>query len=430
MKNRLLTKQSDLEALCKELRQVEVIGFDTEFVSEHTYRPELCLIQLATDEHLVAVDPQAVDDLWPLWEVLAEGDQETVVHAAREELGFCLDATSKPLAGLFDVQIAAAMIGCDFPAGYGTLTQRILGLSMGKTETRTDWRKRPLTREQLNYALDDVRHLLPLREKIWDQLEQLNREDWLDDELTSWQEQVVQWRQGERYQSVSGSGNLHGRALAILRELWLWREQEARERNIPSRKVLRDDLLVEIAKRQVTEPRLLGAIRGMERSNVRQALPALVECVRRGLQQPPEAFPKPPRQTTPPQATMLGQFLSAALASVCREAQIAPSLVGNPTDVRDLISYRLSGSERSGVAPPRLATGWRADLVGELLADVLAGRVTIRIRNPRSEQPLSLEPYRAHSEAESSSPVSPQDFSEAQRSRQKSSRRRSKPSDN
>lgn len=392
MTRSIITTERDLLALCKDLEQAPAIAFDTEFVSEHSYRPQLCLVQIATDDRVVAVDPIAVRGVAPLWEVIVEGNHETVVHAGREELCFALDARGKRPNRLIDVQVAAGFVGVEYPAGYSTLTNKILGFQTGKGETRTDWRKRPLSPQQLNYALDDVRHLLSLRDELYRRLEQLHRRDWLREEMLLWQSDIEHSRSRERWRNISGGGSLHGRAVTVLKELWLWRESQAELRNTPPRKILRDDLLVELAKRQTTDVRQICALRGMERQAIREAAQELVDCVKRGLAAKEEPRVKTPRMNHPPQATMLGQFLSSALSSICHDAQIAPSLVGNPTDVRDLIAYRLAGGEKSGLPAPRLAVGWRAAFVGDVLVDLLAGKLTVRIRDPRSEQPLAFEP--------------------------------------
>lgn len=389
MNSNILTTPRELESLCEVLAQSPAIAFDTEFVSEHTYRPQLCLVQVATRDTLVAIDAIAIRDLAPFWKVLAEGQHETVVHAGREELGFSLDSVQARPANLIDIQIASGLVGLEYPAGYGTLTQRLIGRSMAKGETRSDWRKRPLSRQQVAYALDDVRYLLQMRDVLVEKLDRLQRRAWLVEEMEKWQSDVEESRQRERWRSISGSGSLYGRPLSVLRELWRWRENEAQLRNCPPRRILRDDLLVELAKRQVTDPKEVCSIRGMERMALRQAVPDLVAAVERGIATPEEPSTRHFRQSTPPQLTMLGQFLSSALSSICQDNEVAASLVGNPSDVRDLITYKLNGE--TAEEPPRLTTGWRAELVGGLLTDLLQGRVTIRISNPKAEQPLSFE---------------------------------------
>jgi ribonuclease D len=290
-----------------------------------------------------------------------------------------------------DVQIAAGLIGREYPAGYGSLVSGILGVRTDKGETRTDWRRRPLTDRQVGYALEDVRHLKPLRDRIVARLEQLGRMDWLDAEMAAWQADVIAARGDERWRRVSGSSGLDRRKLAIVRELWRWREQEAERRNCSPRRVLRDDLIVELAKRRTDDPRRIRAVRGMERGDLRRGLDDLAACVRRAAALPDEELPVQIRQDSNRQLTMLGQFLSSALTSICRDAEVAPALVGTASDVRDFLAYRLDNRRCTGQQLPVLAQGWRRELVGKLLDDLIGGRVAIRIADPAADQPLSFE---------------------------------------
>src|SRR5262245_35042690 len=204
----LVTSARQLKELCDELAAAEVIAFDTEFVSEHTYRSQLCLVQVATSKHLAVIDPLAVGDLAEFWELLAKPGHQTIVHAGREELGFSLSAVNCFPAGLVDVQIAAGLVSSEYPAGYGSLLSRVLNVNAHKGETRTDWRRRPLSRQQLDYAVDDVRYLIPLNERLQQRLAKLNRLAWLDDEMNAFQEEVAASRTRERWRRVSGLSGL------------------------------------------------------------------------------------------------------------------------------------------------------------------------------------------------------------------------------
>ncbi|HJT30822.1 MAG TPA: HRDC domain-containing protein [Pirellulales bacterium] len=385
----MITTERQLADLCRRLSDARWIAFDTEFVSEHTYRPQLCLVQVGIEGHLAAIDPLVVGDLTPFWQTLADGDHETIVHAGREELVFSLAATGRPPARMFDVQLAAGFIGMEYPAGYGNLISRLLGRTPRKGETRTDWRRRPLSERQIDYALEDVRHLPDLRDKLRCRLEELGRVEWFETEMGDFQAEVAGMHTRERWRKVAGSSGLSGRSQAIVRELWQWREQEASRRDCPIRRVLRDDLIVELAKRRSADPKQIRAVRGLERGDLQRHLPDMCRAIARALDVPDDACPETIRRDASPQLTMLGQFLSSALSSICRAAEVAPSLVGTPNDVRELVAYQLG--ELQTDEPPVLAQGWRAEVVGHLLDDLLAGKVSIRIRDPRAEQPLAFE---------------------------------------
>ncbi len=371
------------------LANADAIAFDTEFVSEDTYRSDLCLIQVAAGDELAVIDPLAAGDVSEFWQAIAAGGHETIVHAGREELVFCLAATGRRPANLFDIQIAAGMVGYEYPAGYGALLSKVLGERPQKGETRTDWRRRPLSRQQIEYALNDVRYLRAVRDRLHEKLAALGRLEWMQAEMTAWQDEVEAHRTAERWRRVSGTNGLSARALAIVRELWRWREAEAARRDSPVRRVLRDDLIVELAKRRSADPKQIRMVRGMERGDLQRLLPKIAEHIAVALELPEEDLPRTERRDTPNQINLLGQFLSSALTSICRSAQIAPSIVGTASDVRELIAFRLG---YGGDEPPVLARGWRAEVVGQVIDDLLAGRKSIRIADPLSDDPLAFEP--------------------------------------
>jgi ribonuclease D len=385
--------------LCEQLRKCRRIALDTEFVSEDTYQPELCLVQVATDESLAVIDTVALRDLKPLWSLLVDGTTESVLHAGREEVLFCLSAVDRPPRPIFDVQLAAAFVGCEYPVGYGPLVSKYLGIRPDKGETRTDWRRRPLTRDQIHYALEDVRHLLPLCDRLQVELRRLGRAEWYRAEAELWISQIEEGRKREQWHRVSGISGLSGQSLAIVRELWRWRDQQARQRNLPPRRVLRDDLIAEIARRRTADPKRIHAVRGLSHGPLRRAIPDLIQCVERALGAPHEHLPRRPRGPVPPQLNLICQLLAAGLAAACQKESIAASLVATSDDLRELVLHRLGlggwyeSTDKVPTKPPTLTTGWRAEWIGSLLDDLLAGRRGLRIDDPMSENPLALESF-------------------------------------
>ncbi|MCA9236422.1 MAG: HRDC domain-containing protein [Planctomycetales bacterium] len=387
----IITRQRQLDELCDRLRSAPEIAFDTEFVSEDTFYPELCLIQIATRVEMAVVDPQEVD-VKEFWQLLVDGDHVTVFHAGREELNFILRAVGAAPKKLFDVQLATGFCGNEYPASYGAVVGRILSEKPQKGEQRTDWRRRPLTKAQVDYALEDVRFLLPLFDKLTRILYKRERLEWFKEELDSWRDDVVAAQDRKDWRRVSGIGSLRAHQLAIVRELWFWRYEQAERLNQPPKRLLRDDLLVEIAKRKIDKPDQILAIRGMQRSALKRSAGELADCVKRGMATPLEKLARGPRRELPTQLHLLGQFLTPALTSICRRAEVAASLAGTASDVRDLIAERLGyGRDDEDSGPPRLLTGWRAELVGNLIDDLLAGRKSIRITDAKKEDPLAFD---------------------------------------
>lgn len=388
----LITTESQLGVLVDRLAAHSHVAFDTEFVSEHTYRSQLCLIQVAAPDTLAVIDTLKVRELEPFWRLLTEPGRTTVVHAGREEMGFVLHAIQARPSSLFDVQVASGLVDHDYPAGYASIVRRFLNLPTNKGETRTDWRQRPLTPAQLEYALDDVRHLEKLWKKLEGKLASSGRTAWMQDEMQSWQDEVEESFIRKRWRRVSGLSGLSRRELAIARELWHWRDSVAESRDMPPKRVLRDDLLVELCKRKSADERQISAIRGMQRSDLRHILRGLSEAIQRGLDLPDEECPGGEKhRAPPPQLAVLGQFLATAVAGVCRQMHLAPALVGTSSDMRDLLAYKLGYWDGDDERVPLLASGWRADVVGSLVDDLLSGKASLRIGDVRSNDPLVID---------------------------------------
>ncbi len=386
----VVATDSQFRELVDRLAAQPFIAFDTEFVSEHTYRSQLCLLQVAAPGVLAVIDTLAVPEIEPFWRLLAEPGRTTIVHAGREEMGFILHAIQARPAELFDVQVAAGLVDHDYPAGYSSVVRKFLSEQASKAETRTDWRKRPLSEAQLAYAVDDVRHLERLWNKLERKLESLGRSAWMAAEMATWQDDVEESFSRKRWRRVAGLNGLSRRELAIARELWHWRDVVAEERNMPPKRVLRDDLLVELCKQKSADEHRISSIRGMQRSDLRHIIRGLVAAIERGLDCPEDDLPGGERHHAPPsQLAMLGQFMATAVAGVCRQMNLAPALVGTASDMRDLLAWKLGYGDPDRT--PLLAAGWRAEVVGALVDDLLAGRASLRIGDIRSHDPLIVE---------------------------------------
>jgi ribonuclease D len=371
------------------MKSAEIISFDTEFVSEHSYYPQLCLIQVALGDDLFVIDTCELADVDEFWRQLVAGDHETIVHAGREEYRFALRSVGRGPCPWFDVQLAAGMIGMEYPSSYGKLTQRLLDVSIFKGETRTDWRRRPLSPAQLDYALQDVIHLKTMRDKLQQRLVKLARVEWFDDESRVWQEELTNAETRPRWRRVSGISGLSPVSLAVVRELWKWRDGEAQRRDVPAKRVLRDDLIVELARRRSAEVNKIKAIRGLDRRDLKSHYEELAEAISVAIDSPEQRLPRKKDSDLSPHLNQIVQLLNAALGSICRTHAISPSIVGTSQDLRDLIAFELEN--HAGNPPPRLASGWRAEVVGKKVQQLLAGTSAIRIRDPFSKDPLSIE---------------------------------------
>ncbi len=384
----LIQSSEELGQVCAHLSACHRFGLDTEFVGEESYHPHLCLIQIATPEKLLLIDPLALPSLEPLWKVIVDPANEVVVHAGREEVRLCHLWSGQTPANLFDLQIAAGLVGYSYPLGHGPLVSQVLGKNLPKGETLTEWRTRPLTAAQVRYAYDDVRYLLAVWERLAGGLDKLGRGEWARTEFARLRDQSTLTDAGlapgtDRWRKLRGAGALDRQRLAVLRELYDWREQLAAHFNRPPRTLVRDDLLVEVARRNPRSARDLQHVRGL----AKRFLDDMIEAVERGRNVPAEDRPHlTERDVDPPQLTWLVNVMNAVLADFCTRSHLANSLVATSQDMKLLVRSRMQGRELPG--DTLLTQDWRAEYVLPHLLAVLDGRRDIRIADVRSQTPL------------------------------------------
>lgn len=369
--------EARLNTICDHLAGVERFGLDTEFVGERTYVPQLELIQVATPTQCALIDCQAVSDLSPFFAVLGNPAIEKVVHAGQQDLEIFFTLCGKVPSPIFDVQVAAAMAGLGAQCGYAQVADRLLGVTIEKTETLTDWSHRPLTQAQLEYAGDDVRYLLPVYAELKRRLTQLGRWKWLQEEFRGLEqsirsEPIVPAR---AYLRVRGRGSLRGRGLVVLRELAAWREDTARERDKPRGSIVRDEALVEIARKA---PATVSALRGLRAVRSRELDRYSDEVVARvvhALSLPKEQWPEPPPSPGPAPSTGVVELLQAVVRARADDAQIAPTLLATHADLQELTQRHVTG----GAKDLPIMQGWRRRIAGDDLCALLDGRATVQI---------------------------------------------------
>ena len=382
----LVSDPAQMAGCLDHIAKSDAVGFDTEFVGEDSYRPELCLIQVSTAEQLFVIDPFAVGPLDQFWELLLDPRRVTVLHAGREDVRICYFQSGEPPANVFDVQIAAGMVGLNYPIGYAGLVNDLLGRRMSKGETLTDWRRRPLLPAQVRYAFDDVRFLLPAWKKLTERLKRLKRLAWAEEEFAASVQKAIGDEEvaAEKWRRVKGIGGLDRRQLAVARELFGWREQFAERVNRPPRQLLRDDVLAEIARRGPTKPEELSAYRGVPRNEIER----IIDAVRRARALAPDEFPHPEvRDNDPPHVTMLGSLLGVVLGDWCTRHKLAANLVASNSDLRAVVRSRVFREPTPDVP---LTRGWRSRAVLAELQAVLDGTVAVRVANPAAAAPLEV----------------------------------------
>jgi ribonuclease D len=387
----LITTASELSELVAHLRASGRFAFDTEFVSEETFEPVLCLIQVATRERLAAVDALAVRDLSAFWDAVNDPGIEVVMHAASEDLRICRFQTGTVPRRVYDVQIAAGLVGFGYPLSLGNLVAQAMKIAVVGGETRTDWRRRPLSEPQLRYALDDVRYLLELADSLSVRLAEWGRTAWAESEFAQFVGAIQNRVEEERWRRLPGLHHLSRRGLETARRLAEWRFEEARRTNRPLRQLLRDDLLVAIAKRQPATRRDLEALRDFNRPHLLNKGHEILAVIAGSQSVPADQLPEPAdRHEEGPGMTMVVSLLAAAMAQCCAQHRVAAGLVGASNDLKDLVRWHTQG--RPEGRPPGLAQGWRRDVCGATLLDVLAGRVALRVVDPQADVPVALGP--------------------------------------
>jgi ribonuclease D len=264
---------------------------------------------------------------------------------------------------------------------------RILGQKVHGGESFTDWRKRPLTQMQLKYAADDVRYLLALRDKLMAKAQERNRVSWVEGECSRLVQQVL--REEERWR-VAGSARLSRRQMAVLRELWRWRDRSAQAINAPAIRVLGDGLLVEIARRSPQTAEDLFALRGLDRRSVRSAANDIVASVNTALALQDSELPRIERHDDPPQVAILAKLLSVAANGLASQYEVDPALLATTADLQELVRWHLRPDDSEN---PTLLEGWRGDILGEPLLGVLEGKRCVRVGRIRSANPLVFDKH-------------------------------------
>lgn len=376
---------AQLQKLVDHLRTQSVIGLDTEFISEGRYEPALCLLQISTDVGVWIVDPLAVSELGDLWAVLVEPGREIVTVAARQEIKFIEKGAGAPPSKVLDLQIAAGLLGYGYPLSHTNLVLRILNHKIHGGESFTDWRKRPLAAVQLKYAADDVRYLLAMREKLLERARKMKRLEWVEGECARMTEDVL--REEEKWR-VAGSARLNRRQLAVLREVWRWRDKTARGMNTPAARVLGDSMMVEIAKRSPGTSEDLFALRGLDRRLLRDADKHIVAAVKTAQQLPDAQLPGNFRREDPPQVNVLTKLLSVAANGLAAEYQVDAALLATTSDLQDLVRWRI---DPDGQPRPFVLEGWRGEILGEPLLGLLEGRRCVRVSGLKTDNPLVFE---------------------------------------
>jgi ribonuclease D len=370
-----------VEEIARRARDTGRLAIDTEFMSERRYQAMLCLVQVAVPdgdgartEVLDPLEPDGALDAAPLAAALADPSVEVIVHAGRQDVAIVRRAWRTEVTNLFDTQVAAGFVGFGTQESYKTLVRRVLDVQLPAGEAFTHWDRRPLTPQQLEYAAADAAHLLALGERLESRLADVGRLEWAREESRALEASSDERDLDEVYARLPKVDRLRPQARAVARELVEWRDAAAREadRSVPS--IMADHVLVELARRRPSSRRELGDIRGLPEATLHRRHGELLAAIARGAEReaPAAGDAAPPPDPLGAPAVALA---SALVRHRSQETGVAVQLIATQPEL-----VRLVDDVRRGVEPRgRVLEGWRRELVGGELLELLAGRVTLSV---------------------------------------------------
>jgi ribonuclease D len=373
--------QASLEQFATRARAAGRFGLDTEFVGEGRYRTLLCLIQLVVSDaaglEVLVLDALADNlDLSPLAGVLADPAITIVVHAGRQDIALLRRCAQTEASAIFDTQVAAGFAGLTAQAGYDTLLRELLGVRLKKSASYTRWDRRPLNSEQLAYAREDVLHLLEMAAELERRLTASGRLEWALEECRALEQASDAREPTSLFARLPRVNSLTPQARAIARALVEFREQVAEAQNRPAATVLSDIALVELAKRAPRSPEQLEQIRGVNPGSLRRRGSDLLDVIADGSKRPPIAVQEREHEPSSPADSAQIALCEALVRARVLEAGLAYELVAARADLAAIVA-----AVRLAKPPPAVRTleGWRRELVGEELLELLRGRRALRV---------------------------------------------------
>jgi ribonuclease D len=364
----MITTQPQLQALIVRARATDAVALDTEFVWERTYYPRLGLIQLAlSDEECFLIDPCALTDLSPLGELLGDPAVVKIFHDAPQDLTILYQATGTLPQNIFDSRLAGGFAGLSATLSLGNLIKELLDIDLAKTETRTNWLRRPLNPKQIDYALDDVRYLRAVRVLLLTRILNPTVAGWLREDLQIYNEPGFYQPPTDenRYLRIKGAGNLNRQALATLRELAGWREQEARERNRPRGHIVTDQALLYLSAKQIQNLDGMRQCEALTTNIISQYGQQILALINKGLlcpadECPPSLSHAKPSKTEQDELRKLQEYITLK----SDVAGLDPSLIGNTSELRAVLRWKKHPDQPY---PQKLAGGWRQGFLAEML---------------------------------------------------------------
>ena len=364
-----------LEAFMGKISTAKWVALDTEFLREKTYYAKLCLIQIEADGHRACVDPLMIDDLSSLIAVLNDPEVTIVLHAAHQDMEILLQLSGKVPAPIFDTQVAAAVLGLGDTMAYARLVEQMLGVSIDKSQVRTDWSRRPLKDAQLKYAIDDVRYLAQIYPMMLEKLNAQNRLEWLDKDFAKASDpQTYAINAESRWMKIRGNQVLKRPQLAILRELAAWRENLAEQKNLPRKWIIGDDILIDLARQNPKNSQEIGQIRGINADRTKKYHQRWLELMKKGAETPENEWSELPRSKKPtPTQNGVIDLLMLVIQIEAKKQGITPAVIAGRKQVANMIQTKET----------TLSNDWRGEIVNNTFVRVLAGEMVLCVENAK-----------------------------------------------
>jgi len=373
----LITTTSELAAVCARLAKHPVITVDTEFLRETTYYPLLCVVQMASPEEAVVVDALAESiDLQPFFTLMADEKVLKVFHAARQDIEIIVHQAKIVPHPIFDTQVAAMVLGYGDSIAYDQLVERITGHRPDKTHRFTDWSRRPLTKEQMHYAVSDVTHLRDVFAALDADLKKRSRSDWVSEEMEVLTSPRTYDFHPERAWERLKTRVRKPKELAVLMEVAAWREQEAQSRDVPRSRVLKDDAVGDIATHAPNNLEKLANLRSLPKGFDRSKWGTdIVAAVQRGLARDPATLPKLEKPRNNSNGAAIVELLKVLLRMTSERHAVASKVIATVDDLE-----QIAADDQADVAALH---GWRRELFGEAALSLKHGRLALAIERGR-----------------------------------------------
>jgi ribonuclease D len=385
-----LTTDESLVCFCDQLKLSSVLAIDTEFVREKTYYHKLGLIQVSNGEICAAIDPIYIKNLKPFLDLVRNQNTVKVFHAARQDLEILYRLCGESIQPIFDTQIAASVVGWGAQISFAKIVNKVLGKKIDKSETYTDWCRRPLNDSQIEYALDDVRLLFPVYAELKKVLKALKREEWLQGEFKAFDNLVnLDAPNLEKlYMRIKNVRTLSPQKFAVICELVSWREKEAQSRDCLAKNIVRDESLLELARKSPDNVQGLELIRGLHKNEIGRSKQMILAAIQRGVNLPLNKIPKLPELDVYKPHPGVEEMLSAFVQIRAEQLRIEPSVLAGRKTINNFVKYF---DKKLDIKNHPLLCGWRKNAIGDQLHLVLKGERAIAINDKGKPIDFSIE---------------------------------------